>query len=236
VREEVKTLLTLTEEARLREEDPFTGSWTDLSSNRVIGVRSRFEVDLNRSRDLAVYITEEQAWGLNTWKEEPSRAFLERSLAEYDAFYKSMYRLLKDLEKKCGRFLVFDLHSYNHRRGGPKAPPADPAENPEVNVGTGTMLRERWAPVVDRFVKDLRSFDFLGRRLDVRENVRFVGGNFPAWVHRHFPETGCALAIEVKKFFMDEWTGKPHQKELKAVRSALRSTVPEVLDELARLD
>ena len=173
VREEVKTLLALTEADRLREEDPFTASWTALSNNRVIGLRSRFEVDLNRPRDQAVYVTREQAWGLETWKERPPQDFFERSLAEYDEFYRSMYRFMKDLEKNCRRFVVFDLHSYNHRRNGPEAPPANPTENPEVNLGTGTMHRERWAPVVDRFLKDLRSFDFLGRNLDVRENVRF---------------------------------------------------------------
>ena len=42
--------------------------------------------------------------------------------------------------------VVFDLHTYNHRRNGPDGPPADPAGNPQVNIGTGTMNRDRWAP------------------------------------------------------------------------------------------
>jgi len=235
VRGEVDHLLALTEEARLREEDPFTGSWTELSPNRVIGLRSRFEVDLNRPRDRAVYITQEDAWGLKVWKSQPELEFLDRSLAEYDAFYKAMYRLMKELEDRHGRFIVFDLHSYNHRRNGPDAPPADPAGNPDVNVGTGTMVREQWAPIVDRFIRDLSSFNFLGRELDVRENVRFRGGNFPGWIHRHFPRTGCALAIEFKKFFMDEWTGEPDHQQLKAIQEALESVVPGALEELEKL-
>jgi N-formylglutamate amidohydrolase len=235
VREEVDHLLALSEEERLREEDPFTGSWTQLSEIRVIGLRSRFEVDLNRPRNQAVYITEEDSWGLETWKSPPARELLDRSLAEYDAFYEAMYRLMRDLEERYGRFLVFDLHSYNHRRNGPYNVPADVVENPDINVGTGTMERKRWAPIVDRFIEGLRSFDFLGRRLDVRENVRFRGGNFARWIHRTFPTTGCALAIEVKKFFMDEWTGKPDRQQLDAVRKALESTVSGVLEELRRL-
>jgi N-formylglutamate amidohydrolase len=235
VRDEVNELLALAEDERLREEDPFTGSWTELSPNRVIGLRSRFEVDLNRPRSEAVYVTEEHSWGLKTWKKPPKLEFLERSLAEYDAFYKAMCLLMKNVEDQHGRFLVFDLHSYNHRRNGPEGPPADPAGNPDVNVGTGTMVRERWSPIVDRFIRDLRSFDFMGRHLDVRENVRFRGGNFPRWIHQQFPQTGCALAIEVKKFFMNEWTGEADYQQLREIRLALESTVPGVLEELEKL-
>jgi N-formylglutamate amidohydrolase len=235
VREEVDELLALTDEERLREEDPYTGFWTELSSNRVIGLRSRFEVDLNRPRDQAVYITEEHAWGLRVWRNQPDLELLDRSLGEYDAFYKAMYRHMNELEDRHGHFVVFDLHSYNHCRSGPDSPPADPTGNPDVNVGTGTMIRERWSPIVDRFIQDLSSFDFPGRQLDVRENVRFRGGNFPRWIHQHFPKTGCALAIEVKKFFMDEWTGEADLQGVEAIREALESTVPGVLEELEKL-
>ncbi|HUV12385.1 MAG TPA: N-formylglutamate amidohydrolase [Acidobacteriota bacterium] len=235
VREEVGCLLALTEEERLREEDPFTDSWTHLSDTRVKGLRSRFEVDLNRPREKAVYLTEEDAWGLKTWKNDLPAEIADRSLAEYDAFYSEMHSLMRDLENRHGRFIVFDLHSYNHRREGVVGPPADPKANPDVNVGTGTMERERWAPIIDRFIRDLSSSNFLGSHLDVRENVRFRGGNFPGWVHRNFPETGCAVAIEVKKFFMDEWKGEPDQEKLRMVYTALKSTVPGVLEELSRL-
>ena len=184
VREEVCQLLALRNEERLREEDPFTGAWTHVSDTRIKGLRSRFEVDLNRPREKAVYITEGDAWGLKTWKTPPPEELVERSLAEYDAFYQAMERLFNDFEKKYGRFVVFDLHSYNHLRDGSTAPPADPEKNPDVNVGTGTMERERWSSLVERFIHDLRSFQFPGGPLDVRENVRFKGGNFPRWIHQ----------------------------------------------------
>ena len=235
VREEVGHLLALGDEDRLREEDPFTGSWTHLTDTRVKGLRSRFEVDLNRPREKAVYLTAEDSWGLNTWKNSPPEELVARSLAEYDAFYADMRQLMSDLAGRYGKFVVFDLHSYNHYREGIANPPADPEKNPDVNVGTGTMERERWSPLVDRFIQDLRSFEFQGGPLDVRENVRFRGGNFPRWVHENFPESGCALAIEVKKIFMNEWTGKPNQEILKVIYQALKSTVPGVLEELSRL-
>jgi hypothetical protein len=192
---------------------------------------------LNRPQEKAVYLEPADAWGLQVWKTKPPTEVVKRSLLKYDAFYAEVRRLFTDLERRFGCFVVFDLHTYNHRREGPRGPIADPEQNPEVNVGTGSMDRERWSPIVDRFIADLRAFDFLGRRLDVRENVKFQGGYFPLWTHQHFPESACVLAIEFKKFFMDEWTGKPDpaQLQLKAIPGALQSTVPGVLEELRKL-
>ena len=85
------------------------------------------------------------------------------------------------------------------------------------------------------FIETMRGFDFPGGSLDVRENVRFFGGNWPRWIHDNFPDTGVAIAIEFKKFFMDEWTGEPDEQCIEAVGDALRFTVPAVLDALRRL-
>jgi hypothetical protein len=43
------------------------------------------------------------------------------------------------------------------------------------------------------------------------------------------------LSVEVKKFFMNEWTGEVDRELLEAVGEALSSTVPGVLEELGRL-
>ena len=235
VRDEVARHLVLDEASRLREEDPFTGRWTTISATRVLGTRSRFEVDLNRPRETAVYRTPEEAWGLEVWNGSLPEEVVERSLEGYDAFYAEIERLYRELAERHGRFLVLDLHSYNHRREGPDGPIADPTENPQVNVGTGTMLdRSRWANLIDRFIDDLTSFDFPGARLDVRENVRFRGGACAAWTHRTFPEAACVLSIEVKKFFMDEWSGAVDDHLLGAFGKALASTLPGALEELER--
>ncbi|MDA1313395.1 MAG: N-formylglutamate amidohydrolase [Acidobacteria bacterium] len=235
VREEALGLMALQDAERLREEDPYTGGWTEVAPSRVVGLHSRFEVDLNRPRGKAVYILPEDAWGLRVWKNQPSDAVVAASLAQYDAFYADVKKLLSNIESRFGNFVVFDLHTYNHRREGPGGPAADPQGNPEVNLGTGTIDRGRWGPLVDRFSHDLRAFDFLGRHLDVRENVKFKGGNFSRWIHQTFPKSGCSLAIEFKKFFMDEWTGKLDERQGQAIQRALESTVPGVLEELRKL-
>jgi hypothetical protein len=94
------------------------------------------------------------------------------------------------------------------------------------------MDRARWAPVVDRFINDLRSVEFPGGALDVRENIKFKGGQFSRWIHKKYPQSGCSLAVEFKKFFMDEWTGAPDRSMVDAIGEALKSTVPGLLEEL----
>jgi hypothetical protein len=109
---------------------------------------------------------------------------------------------------------------------------ADPAGNPEINVGTGTVDRARWGALVDRFCADLVAASPPGRQLDVRENVKFQGGWMSRWIHQTFPETGCALAIELKKTFMDEWTGEVDDARLAEITGAVAATLPGLVESL----
>ncbi|MGB5813166.1 MAG: glutathione synthase, partial [Polyangiales bacterium] len=43
------------------------------------------------------------------------------------------------------------------------------------------------------------------------------------------PQTGCVLAIEMKKFFMDEWTGEPDPAAMGEIQKALASTIEPML-------
>jgi N-formylglutamate amidohydrolase len=232
VRPEIAALLRIQPEQRRYEEDPFTGGWTSIAATRIVGLRSRFEVDLNRPREKAVYLTPADAWGLEVWKMPPSEELVRQSLSNYDDFYSRYAELLERLLARHRRIVVFDLHSYNHRRGGPDAPPADPERNPEINLGTGSLDRDRWRPVVERFLSEIQTYDCSGRRLDVRENVKFFGGHLARWTHANFAESVGVLAIEVKKFFMDEWTGQLDRPQFDAVRAALAQAAAGVRDVL----
>lgn len=234
VRGDVEALMALPRNDRLREEDPFTEFVIRDLSNRIICHRSRFEVDLNRPREAAVYLSPEQAWGMDIWKEKPLPAAVEQSLAVHDAYYSMLKQVLSDIEERHGCFVVLDIHSYNHRRDGPHAPPSGSETAPDINIGTFSMNRNRWAHVVDPFMEKLRQFDFLGRTMDVRENVAFQGkGEQTRFIHEVFPKTGCAIAVEFKKFFMDEWTCVPDREVLVAMRAMIRSTLP-VLEDCLR--
>jgi hypothetical protein len=234
VRQEVADLLSIDDATRLREEDPHTSCLAAVAPTRIVGSVSRFDVDLNRPRNRAVYLNPDDCWGLEVWKTPPGEDFVVRSLKEYDDSYEAVFDALADIARHHGRFVVFDVHSYNHQRGGPGSACAPTVENPEVNIGTGSMDRQRWRRLVDRFITDLRQFDNQGRHLDVRENVKFQGGNFSRWIHETFPGQGVALAIEFKKSFMNEWTGEADRRELECLRQALESTCAGVLEELDR--
>lgn len=235
VRIEVAEWMALHEADRLREQDPHTGAWTAVAPTRIVGRRSRFEVDFNRPREKAVYRTPADAWGLSVWRAPLPDDVVERSLLLYDAFYADVRETLAELIARHGKIIILDLHTYNHRREGPLGQPADPEGNPEVNIGTGTLDRTLFGPVIDRFFGDLRAFDYHGRTLDVRENVKFRGGHFSQFIHQTFPGQACVLAIEFKKFFMDEWTGEPDPVQVETIRRALELAVPGMLEELSRL-
>jgi hypothetical protein len=219
LRDEVANAMKLPAADRLREEDPFTGQAVLDVPTHVIAHRSRFEFDLNRGPDDAVYQTPEQCWGLDLWTDELDRKLVERSLEIHAAYYRMLAGLLDDVAADHDRFVLIDVHSYNHRRDGPRGEPTPQADAPDINIGTFSMPREHWAFLMDPLIEEMRAFDFNGRKLDVRENIAFQGkGEQTRFVHERYPERGCAIALEFKKFFMDEWSGTPDQSELDAMR------------------
>lgn len=231
VREELESLYSLDEASRLREEDPFTATWTFHSDSRIIVHHSRFEVDINRPREKAVYQVPDDAWGLDVWKQPLPPEVLERSLEVYDGFYAAAKAYFDGLLEMHEHVIVFDLHSYNHKREGQVA---DPSQNPDINIGTGNMNRELWDPVVETLLESFSSFDFDGQHLDVRENVKFKGGYFGKWLYKQYGDAICPISIEFKKIFMDEMTGKGFENHICLISSMVKSSVRDVLKELKK--
>ena len=204
IRPEVLEYLALSQSDRLREEDPFTGDWTCIGAHRLVVERSRFECDLNRTREEAVYTGPGAAWGLDLYRESLPDHVRGESLAFYDAFYREVETFVNEQLEQHTHLLAIDLHSYNHRRNGPDSKPADKTSNPEINLGTTHLTKpEKWAAVIDTFESVLQSSG-----LDARHDINFEGGHFPQWLNRKWPGRMCAVAVEVKKIFMDEWTGQ----------------------------
>jgi hypothetical protein len=231
LRDEVAALIALSDADRLREEDPFTGQAIIDVPTHIIAHRSRFEADLNRGPDTAVYRTPEDAWGLQLWRDPPSDAVVQGSLDYHRRFYAALANVLDEVAADHPRFVVIDVHSYNHRRAGPDGPPTPPADAPEINIGTFSMPREEWAWLLDPLMQAMRDYDFGGRHLDVRENVAFQGkGELTRFVHDRYPGAGCAIALEFKKFFMDEWTGEPDPAALGHMRDFIRHTAATARD------
>jgi hypothetical protein len=235
LRPSVAEAMLLPAQDRLREEDPYTGLAVAGVPTHIIGHRSRFEFDLNRGADGAIYRTPEQSWGLQVWRAEPIEELFTESLEIHAAYYRMLGALLDDIAAEHARFVLIDVHSYNHRRDGPDGSPTPQDKAPDINIGTSSMPREQWAFLLDPLMEAMRGFDFNGRRLDVRENVAFQGkGEQTRFVHERYPGQGCAIALEFKKFFMDEWTGEPDPAELKAMRDFISFSAAVATDLLKR--
>lgn len=235
VRQNLDTKFNLSSDERLREEDPFTAIFAEVSPCRMIGGRSRFEVDLNRSPDKAVYVVPEDAWGLDVWKEKPGDDMVNESMQLYHDFYAHAHTLISRTIDRFGFAVIYDIHSYNHKRESPDKE-ADPQENPEVNMGTENNNREKWQPVINHMMESMRIGSFMGRSLDVRENVKFGGGYFSKWVNDNFGDQCLTLSIEFKKIFMDEWKGKGHSDRIDILKQILADTVETTLTAAAEVE
>ena len=94
VRDEVAPLFAISEADRLREEDPYTAFGLRLRRRGSSPARSRFEVDLNRPHERAVYRTPAEAWGLTVWQEPLPDDVFERSRAIRTEFYDTVEQVL----------------------------------------------------------------------------------------------------------------------------------------------
>ena len=227
VRDELKHNFVLCEEDQLREEDPYTGLFADLAENSIIVNTSRFEVDLNRTRERCFYQKPADAWGLNIHKQYPSVEMVKTSQTKYDEFYYQTKILFDKLAEKHKMFFVLDIHSYNHKRNGENALPDDPEKNPEIILGTNNMNNE-YLPLVNAIRDKIIQFDYFGRKLDARINVKFTGGAFSRWIHDTYPGKAICIALEFKKIFMNEWTAEVDYRKLNKLKELLRFILSEI--------
>jgi len=220
----------LQEHERFREEDPYTAYMADLPVSKIIVETSRFQTDLNRRREHAVYRKPEDAWGLKVWQPALPEIMVNQLLEGYDQFYSEVSKLFQWTILAFGKFVVLDIHSYNHRRYDPSE--CDPiGECPEINIGT-VHNHGAWKAFGHRMVRYLSRHTISGSFPDVRENIKFGGGAFSEWVNRNFGKYGCVLSLEFKKTFMDEWAGRVDINHLQDIQYALKGSIPFLLDML----
>lgn len=214
--------LVLPGEVRLREEDPLTGLLACTGDSQLRVRTSRFEVDLNRPRERAFPCNPEDTWGLTVWRELPPPLEIATSLALHDRFYRMVGQVVENQIRRHGVAVVIDIHSYNHRRNGNTHEPADPALNPDIDVGLTELDRHRHRSLTQVLIHRLREVQVRGATPDVRVNVRYPdGGHFPKWLHARFGGEVCAITLEYKKTFMDEWSALADVVVLEALRSGL---------------
>ena len=236
ISDQLSELIAISENERLRFEEPCAGEWSKVAPTRVVSMQSRFEFDLNRSRDKAVYMGPDDAWGLDVYKKPLPQEFRMKALAVYDSFYQEMHLLLKRVISKHGRVLVLDLHTCNHHKQDADKSIDEVNNIPGINVITNTLNVMYWTPLVASFISNLKSFNYLGRQLKVREDLHSPGGTFSHWVCESFPESACVLSVKVDNLPLDEELGVPVPFYADGISRALKSTIWGIYFELTRLE
>jgi len=206
IREALREALAVSAAQRYREEDPGTEGFIAAFPLQVVALHSRFEYDLNRSRDWAIPLKPEQAWGLTVWKRALTEEEKRVSLAKYDEFHCLLDLLTDFLVKKHGQVFLFDLHAYCYQREQRLSWHLDP--QPVINLGTEPINQARFRKEIDVLLQELKRISVGGRRVSVAENEIFQGGYLARRLCARHHERLAVFALEWKKIFMDEWSGQ----------------------------
>jgi len=231
IRPSLQPYLVLTDEERLREEDPLTDYFLTLGDTVVRANRSRFECDLNRPIERCITTDPAETWGLKVWSEDLPEEEIAKSRDLHRRFYETMAERIEAMIVAHGEILVLDLHSYNHRRNGPDARCAPRNANPDVDLGATTLDHDAHAGLLAAFSEGLSSRPVKGEMPDVRVNVRWAdGGHFPEWLHARYGAKACVITLEYKKIFMDEWSGSVDILALQDMREGLQAGIAAARD------
>jgi len=219
---------------RYMEEDPHTDTFARLYPNHIIVETSRFAVDLNRPAARAVYQNPEDAWGLNVRSTPLPENMVKVLMCDYLNWYSTLKYEVDRLLSFHPFIVVFDMHSYNHRRKGPNAEPDPQIDNPDIILGRNNMP-EQYHSYVEELRINLDGMILPGRTLDVRCDVKFPGGNLSRWLHNTYPGQVLCLAVEFKKIFMDEHSGKLNPVSIQILRNCFHTAAAKWMKDLPLL-
>ena len=196
-----------TEYERWYEEDPKTLEFISSFPIVIAGRDSRFEYDLNRPPETAVY---EDAWGKPVWHKPLTKRERETSLSKHDNFYRVVEALITKIEKLFKACVVYDIHSYNYKRHD--------RDVPVFNVGTENIDNKKYGAVKKAFLQSLSEIELPNIVNTTAENDVFFGrGYFLKFITEKFDNT-LVLATEVKKIYCDEETGEYFSLIIEAVK------------------
>lgn len=197
---------------RWYEEDPCTGTMISDLPITLIAHDSRFEYDLNRDPDHAVYDT---AWGKELWRMPLSRKRKQQSLQKHENFYRVVGALVQKLEELYVATIFYDMHSYNWKRWD--------REVPVFNIGTTNVDEDQFRVAIMQWQDILQDLSLpIDQNVDCTINDVFKGnGYFLKYVTANSKNT-LVLATEISKIYCDEETGVIYREVVEAVRSQLQ--------------
>lgn len=204
-----------TEYERWYEEDPETKNMVISHPIILAGCDSRFEYDLNRAPETAIY---NDAWGKQLWKTPLPDTERQKSLEKHNAFYKVVHSLIQKIESKFGLAIVYDMHSYNWKRWD--------REVPTWNLGTANIDNNRFGEDIEAWRQSLSELQLPnGIKSTSKINDTFQGnGFFLKFITQNFQNT-LVLATEIAKVYCDEYNYIMYPEVVSAVEKQLRVRV-----------
>lgn len=206
-----------TEYDRWFEEDPCTKEFVKTHPIVIAGCDSRFEYDLNRAPENAIY---EDAWGKQLWRNKLPKEQHAHSLTKHTSFYKVLQALVAKLEDKFGAVIIYDMHSYNWRRWD--------REVPVINLGTANVDSDRFSAEIESWRYSLSQLK-LPNEIESTSKINdtFRGnGYFLKFITENFRNT-LVLATEFKKIYCDEIGQITYPEVVSAIEQQLQNKIKE---------
>ena len=202
---------------RWYEEDPETKNMVNSHPILIAGRDSRFEYDLNRTPEEAVFDT---AWGKQLWKEPLSEDQKQLSLKKHTTFFNVTHALIDKIENKFGCAIVYDMHSYNWQRWD--------REVPTWNLGTTNIDNDRFVEEIESWRQSLSEMQLpngIKSTADIN-NTFFGNGYFLKYITKNFKNT-LVLATEIAKVYCDELNQVIYPEVVAAVEEQLKERMIE---------
>jgi len=215
MREELEPYCALNEPDRWFEEDPHTGDLIGGLQNTIVAHDSRYEYDLNRAPEDAIY---EEAWGEKIWTKSLPDDVRNRSLEKHKSFFQVLHAVVASVVRKHGGCVVYDVHSYNgSRKGGDKAP--------TFNIGTHSVDMRRHRRSVEFLERALGNIEISNEQTTVGIDEVFEGrGYVAAYLRTHFKKVLC-VPIEIRKIFCSEKDGTAYPVVVDSLKAQLTDVI-----------
>lgn len=226
IRAELVSNMGVEEDDRRYDEDTHSDYFIENFPMQLIGLDSRYEYDIDRKRDQAIYLKPFQCWGKRAWISPPTKTELEISYEKYDEAHDLMEFFMEQTMAYFHKTLVLDLHTYSFKRQmyGSKS-----SSLPLFNIGTTKLDRKKHAKTVDAWLAELAKIQVPDMETTVAENDLFKGdGAVAINLIEKFPEAAI-IPLDIKKLFMDETTGQIHEP----IAQKLRAEIEKIAQKLA---
>ena len=211
---------------RSREEDLYTDALVEDFPLVMVARDSRFEYDLNWEEAHCIYDYQKKKWGHQVWSRPLTKSERDETIAKYREFHRLLDMMIEYVLSRVGPVLLFDIHSFCYQREDRVHWWTD--NKPEINVGTRYIHRDYFAAQVEAFMRMNSGIILEGKRLRIAENEIFPGGFLTRKYAAMHPHTVCVLAVEYKKIYMDEWSGKLYPEKLDLLKRSLLLTKDQI--------